>query len=276
MLRAEVIEGRAARLLTVVHPAAGGVECGAVIVVPPFAEEMNKARRMITLFAQGAAARGITTVVPDLTGTGDSDGEFSDARWDIWCDDLARLSKIVETRTGHPPTWLAVRSGALLAFAVAQSGAARSARLILWAPVLDGERFMRQFLRLKVAGAMTQAAANPADRASVANLEASLRAGNTLEVAGYAIAPELWAAMITTKLPAAPPISVADVHWFEVSEADPREFSPAVQRSIEQLNGNGWRVQAQTVAGPAFWGTAEISTAPELIAKSVAALESAA
>jgi exosortase A-associated hydrolase 2 len=276
MLRAEVIEGRAARLLAVVHPAAGSVERGAVIVVPPFAEEMNKARRMITLFAQGAAARGITTVVPDLTGTGDSDGEFSDARWDIWCDDLARLSKIVETRTGHPPTWLAVRSGALLAFAVEQSAAARCARLILWAPVLDGERFMRQFLRLKVAGAMTQAAANPADRASVANLESSLRAGNSLEVAGYTIAAELWAAMITCKLPTSPPVAGAGVHWFELSEAEPPELSPAVQRSIEQLQANGWRVKAQTVAGPAFWGTAEISTAPELIAGSVAALESAA
>src|SRR5690242_13967142 len=45
------------------------------VYVPPFAEEMNLARRMAALQARALAAVGIGVLLLDLFGTGDSDGD---------------------------------------------------------------------------------------------------------------------------------------------------------------------------------------------------------
>ena len=50
---------------------------GCVLVVPPFAEEMNKCRRMVTELAIRLAEQGIATLQPDFYGTGDSAGDFT-------------------------------------------------------------------------------------------------------------------------------------------------------------------------------------------------------
>src|SRR6185436_14934074 len=52
------------------------------------AEEMNKCRRMIAEAANALAALGVAALVPDLFGTGDSEGEFRDADWETWKADL--------------------------------------------------------------------------------------------------------------------------------------------------------------------------------------------
>ncbi|WP_229425321.1 hypothetical protein [Massilia sp. Se16.2.3] len=55
-------------------------ECrGALVYVHPFAEEMNRSRRMAALQARALAARGIGVLQLDLHGCGDSVGDFGDA-----------------------------------------------------------------------------------------------------------------------------------------------------------------------------------------------------
>tara|TARA_B110000238_G_C16067394_1_gene413366 strand:- start:879 stop:1052 length:174 start_codon:yes stop_codon:yes gene_type:complete len=49
-----------------------------VIFVPPFAEEMNRSKRMYVLFARLLADAGIKSICFDFAGTGDSSGEWSD------------------------------------------------------------------------------------------------------------------------------------------------------------------------------------------------------
>ena len=65
-------------------PAAGVPRRDGVLYVPPFAEEMNKSRRLVALQARRLAAAGFGVLVPDLYGTGDSAGDFAEARWSIW------------------------------------------------------------------------------------------------------------------------------------------------------------------------------------------------
>ncbi len=268
MLRPEVIEGRSGRLLSIVHAPGAAPAAGAIVVAPPFAEEMNKSRRMITLFAQAAAGRGFETVVPDLTGTGDSDGEFLDARWDDWSDDLERALAATQRRTGQAPVLLAIRSGALVASSVLERAPAAARGLLLWAPVTDGDRFMKQFLRLRMAASLSQA-----NRETVADLEATLRAGTPVEVGGYALAPPLWTAMIARKFAPPAPAGGGRVAWFELVAAQPIQLSPASQKSVAGLAQLGWQVDARAIGGAAFWGTAEIAEVPELVAVSVAALD---
>jgi len=51
----------------------------AILVVPPFAEELNKSRRMLALQGKSLARAGRGLLAVDLHGTGDSAGEFIEA-----------------------------------------------------------------------------------------------------------------------------------------------------------------------------------------------------
>jgi exosortase A-associated hydrolase 2 len=68
---------------------------GAIIYIHPFADEMNMSRRMAALQAKQFAAKGFAVLQIDLLGCGDSSGEFGDARWDIWKEDIALAKKLV-------------------------------------------------------------------------------------------------------------------------------------------------------------------------------------
>ena len=86
-MEALFIPAASGQRLLVHHPAQGSSR-GGVVYVQPFAEEMNKSRRMATLQAQALAAQGWAVAMPDLAGCGDSSGEFAEARWDDWVDDV--------------------------------------------------------------------------------------------------------------------------------------------------------------------------------------------
>ena len=55
---------------------------GGVVYIPPFAEEMNRSRRMAALQARALAESGWGVLTIDPYGCGDSAGDFADARWD--------------------------------------------------------------------------------------------------------------------------------------------------------------------------------------------------
>ena len=91
-------------------------ECrGAFIYVHPFGEEMNKSRRMAALQARAFAAMGFGVLQIDLFGCGDSSGDFSDARWDIWKQDIAGARAWLAERVSAPISLWGLRLGALLA-----------------------------------------------------------------------------------------------------------------------------------------------------------------
>ena len=96
-------------------PAPPACDTGAaVLIVPPIGEEMNKCRRMLALAARACQAAGITALMIDLHGTGDSAGDFRDGSVSQWRDDLD--TSMIHLQRGGARTlhFLAVRSGALL------------------------------------------------------------------------------------------------------------------------------------------------------------------
>ena len=75
------------RLRIVTQPA--DARClGTVIWVHAFAEELNKTRRMSARMARLLAGEGWRVVQKDLSGCGDSTGDFGDATWAAWVDDV--------------------------------------------------------------------------------------------------------------------------------------------------------------------------------------------
>lgn len=234
---------------------------GALVYVHPFAEEMNKSRRMAALQARAFAARGIAVLQIDLQGCGDSAGEFVDARWDGWKADLAVACAWLAARTGREVGLWGLRLGALLALDYAREASHPVERLLLWQPVTNGAAFLTQFLRLRLAGELLQ---EQKEGSSTQALRAQLAAGIPLDVAGYTLHPAL-AAAIDAANAASLPVCGCPVHWVELLAALERPLPAAVARLAEDWRAQGVDLHVHPVAGPAFWQTPEIAEAPALL-----------
>jgi exosortase A-associated hydrolase 2 len=234
---------------------------GGAVYFAPFAEEMNRARRMATLLGEALAKSGIETLVFDYAGTGDSEGEFGDAGWAGWREDGAAAIDWLADRTGGPVSAVGLRTGAALALEAAAARPGRVSRLTLWQPTPSGQLFLTQFLRLRLAAAMT--GAGPGE--TTKGLRERLAGGATLEIAGYDLSPGMAAALDAMRLADLPPPDGCPVDWLEVSSSAPPEISPAGRAAIERWRACGARVDAEAVAGPPFWSIQEITTAAALI-----------
>lgn len=247
------------------HLPAGPVR-GALLHVHAFAEELNITRRMVALQAARLASDGYAVLLLDLHGCGDSSGDFGDAGWDGWLDDIAAGRAWLEQRTGMTAGLWATRAGALLALQHARH--TPPAQLLLWQPVVSGNAYLTQFLRLRVVHDMLgEGKAAQTTDAMRAQLQ-----DTPLEVAGYLLTPAMARALDAAKLDAAAP-PPCPVQWFEIGAAG-RSLPLPVQRIAD-----GWRAQNTTVtmtqvAGPAFWSSHEAPPAPALLDATCAALES--
>lgn len=264
--------------LCVFHAAQGvGAPVGQVLLLPPFAEELNKSRRMLALAGRAFAAAGFEVLRMDLLGCGDSSGDFGDASWTDWQDD-AVLAADWLTRHGAAsaarpdlPLWLwGVRAGALLAPAVAER-VERPMHLLLWQPVTAGKLQLQQFLRLKVAADLVGGQAKGAMQA----LRAQLDVGQAVEIAGYALSPLLALGLDKAQLkpdggPQTPQFQ--RLIWLETSPREAPSLSPAGAAAVQAWSDAGCEVEAQAVQGPSFWAATEIEVAPQLIDASVETL----
>ena len=239
--------------------AASGMPLGSILYLHPFAEEMNKSRRMAALQARAFAARGYNVLQIDLFGCGDSSGDFGDARWDIWKDDVARAVVWLGRQAQAPIHLWGLRLGALLALDYSRHSGKSFASLLLWQPLTGGAQFMTQFLRLRLTSEMIS---GPAAGAGSGPLRAQLAAGSALEIAGYELAPELATAIERLDLAALAPKNV-HAQWFELSaEGKP---SPALRRAAEAWSAAGAEVELHALRGEPFWSSVEITECRELI-----------
>ncbi|WP_284615880.1 hydrolase 2, exosortase A system-associated [Aquabacterium humicola] len=235
---------------------------GAVLYLHPFAEEMNKVRRMAALQARALATAGFAVLQPDLRGCGDSDGEFDDASWSGWLDDAAAAAHWLRERHPDTPLWLwGARAGCLLATALADR-LDIAANLLCWAPVASGRPHLQQFLRIKLAGALMDGG-QAAAAGGLADMKRTLDGGGTVDVAGYglpaAVAKGLDAAKLTV------PPKPAHIVWLDVSSRAEPTLAPAAERFLDDCRAAGHQVDSRIVAGPAFWQTTEIEEAPALL-----------
>lgn len=234
-----------------------GVARGTIFYVPPFAEEMNKSRRMASMAAERFAQAGWQVILPDLYGTGDSSGQFSQASWASWVLDLQWLYRHYAV-SGLPVLWWGLRAGALLS--VAATCGQTSTNFLWWQPTPTGKQHLTQFLRLKQASDLDV----KAEGSDTKSLRAQLSAGQTIEVAGYELPPEV-AMPLDVAVLDVPQIAQANVAWLEVSPMSPPTLLPAGQGVMQALRARGWRIEADAVSGASFWQSTETEEVPALI-----------
>jgi exosortase A-associated hydrolase 2 len=267
-IEALFLAGRPERLFCVAYPAERGPARRSVLVLPPFGEEMNKCRRMVALGARALQARGCDVLVPDLSCTGDSEGEFGDARLETWSGDLKRGAEWLQERSEGPLDLLAVRGGALLVSAEILPADMQAGRLVLWQPVTNGRQLVTQFLRLRAAETLVGSTQAPEQF----DARAILRSVGHLEVAGYEVSEALIAGLEVRDLPAISRAGWREVLWCDVAASGTPALSPASQRSVATLRANEIQVDAELFEGEPFWGTPEIAVVRSMIERTAAYL----
>jgi exosortase A-associated hydrolase 2 len=244
------------------EPVAGAGTGRGIVYVHPFGEEMNKARRMVALQCRRLAAAGWAVLQIDLLGCGDSSGDYGEASWELWRRDVeAAVGWHRQQLKGGTISLWGLRLGATLAADVAKASALAIEELLLWQPVVNGEQFLTQFLRLQLAAEMLSAGAA---QSGVKGLRDALAHGESLEIAGYLLNPGMAAAISSLNLTQFFP-AVTRVHWLEVTAQPEPKISPASGRAIEAWREKGLDIRASAVSGEPFWSTLEITECPALL-----------
>lgn len=251
------------------HWPRGGAVRGLVVYVHPFAEEMNKSRRMAAMQSRALADQGYAVLQIDLLGCGDSAGDFGDATWEHWGEDVVfgcqwlRGRHAVAADKPALPLWIwGLRTGCLLA-AEAASRLGEACNLVFWQPFSAGKLGLQQFLRLKAAGELL----NGQVKGAMEQLRADIASGRSVEVAGYTLSAALCQGLERASLrPPRASASPGRLLWFEVSTAEAPSLSPVGTNGASVWRDAGWSVRTGAVRGPSFWQTTEIEDAPELLA----------
>jgi len=231
---------------------------GLVVHAHAFADEMNKCRRMVAQQALQLADAGFTVLQLDLFGCGDSAGEFAEATWAQWIDDLvaaARHARQIEPDA--PLWWWGTRAGALLANAAAQR-LGEPCSMLFWQPMPSGATALQQFLRLKAANEMLA----QGGKGVVEQLKRELSEGRLIEVAGYELSGGLTQGLADARL--VPFDGVQRVVWLEVAAQPDSTWTPASAKAVQAWTQAVPATTAQLVTGPMFWQSVEIEDAPAL------------
>ncbi len=246
--------------------------CQYLIHIPAFAEEMNRARHLVALQARAFAQQGVGVLILDLFGTGDSAGDFKDATWSAWKEDVASAVMWLRRMGVERISLWGLRLGCLLAFDFAQQRREELEGLIFWQPLLGGRVALDQFLRLQVAaGALGRGCKD-----TVQSLRSRLAAEETLEIGGYEISPVLAHEIDRCSFSSLGRPVVNRVAWLEIrgvakpmaglsaTESDVR-LSPASQTVVDDWRLSGCNLGVAQVSAPSFWQSHIVEPMPELL-----------
>ena len=258
------------------YPAQVTFSRGMVLYIHPFAEEMNKARHMAALQTRELARTGYSVLQMDLLGCGDSSGDFGDATWQSWVEDVLQGYRWLRQRCTslgladeESPLWLwGLRAGGLLAVEAARQ-MDLACHFVFWQPPATGKLLLQQFLRLKV----TSDLMGGQTKGLMQTLRQQLTDGLPIEVAGYTLSSGLTYGLEQATL--APPVCsdrARRVVWLELSTREGASLSPASHQLISDWQQAGFQLASHVVQGPAFWQTTELEDAPALILATTEAL----
>ena len=220
---------------------------------------MNKSRRMVALQSRALADRGFSVLQVDLYGCGDSDGDFGEADWSQWRDDIVHAAQWWRGESGHAPILWSMRAGCLLVCEAASAVGAE--QFLFWQPQPTGAQALQQFLRLRIALEAVASATGP--RASTKDLRDALARGQALEVAGYVLAPGLALGLDAATLSL--PTHARRVAWVEIVADAESAARPVAESRVDDWRSSGVDATLHAIPGPAFWQTQEIAESAALV-----------
>ena len=232
------------------------------ILIPPIGEEMNKSRRMLALMANQLAESGFNALIPDFHGTGDSEGDFSEANLTMWHSDLDSLISWCGDEGYTKFNFLALRSGAVILLDyLSQRHTFEVDKVVLWHPMSTGDSWLTQFLRLRLAGGFS----GNIEKETLKGLKTQLQVGEPLEVAGYELSAQFANAIREINIAEISPTSCEKLLWIDVVATEGRPILPASKKVIDHWEDSSFSIDSTVVVGPAFWSAVEIVDVDALI-----------
>ena len=268
----QFIQARSGHLFVSVRRPTHDVTSSVVLLLPPFAEEMNKSRRLFTLQAKTLCEAGFAVAVFDPFGTGDSEGRFGQASIAHWQNDCEDVLEYLAGEGFTECIPLGVRFGALLLDHVLDVSSLAINHAILWQPVTSGSQSINQFLRLQSAANIMSNEAGP----SVTDMQTTLKNGDPVEVAGYEISPQLFAQAQNLKLDTLNTEKLRRIDWFAVAGSADAPLPAAATRHTQRWIEQGLSAPTKIIEGAQFWAATELVVVPELVARTTAAVTSGA
>ena len=178
------------KLFGVLHKPESDDLRGGVVFCHPFAEEKLWTHRVFVSFARELAKIGYAVLRFDYMGHGDSDGEFETSTVESRLLDINCAIDMLQSETKNINTvgLLGLRFGATLA-AYAAEHRNDIDMLVLWEPVVDGERYMQEILRSNLT---TQLAVYGKVTEKREDLIRKIRSGGTVNIEGYELTNTLF------------------------------------------------------------------------------------
>jgi alpha-beta hydrolase superfamily lysophospholipase len=143
--------GAGSELFGLYHPAAAApISRRAVVLCPPFGQDMIRCHRLYRQLAQALAGAGLPVLRFDYYGSGDSAGASGEFDWDRCIGDTVAAADELRARSGCAEV---IAFGARLGANIASVSAtrARFAGLVLWDPVFDGASYVARLDAMQAA-----------------------------------------------------------------------------------------------------------------------------
>lgn len=233
------------------------------LILPPFAEEMNKSRHLLQQLRQQLDG-SCDVLLLDPAGTGDSSGDLDTANTQDWTSDWLSIIAKLKSDGYQGFHVVALRFGALQLFEILQHELALPLqKIILWQPYLQTSTFLQQFFRLKIAEQMANG-----QKTSQKELDQQLANGTVVEVAGYPMTQNFVSSVQALQDIAALPAiyQQTPLLWLETSMMP--NVSPVSEKGMALLSQH-FAAEFQQLQGPAWWNASELVQTPELIARTV-------
>ena len=174
-----------------------GIKPGGWVLCSAFGDERSNAQRLMVEWARTLCREGFWVLRFDYRGYGDSCGLFEQFTQDDALDDVKTAIRTLEERSGLPCRGLCgLRMGATLA-AIAASQDDRNPLLVLWEPVVNGDAYVDDLLRIVMARAMAHGGETPTTRA---DLRERLAGDEELTVQGHGITQAMFQSLVSIDL----------------------------------------------------------------------------
>lgn len=212
----------------------------------PLLEEKLWAHRVFVNFARELAARGYPVMRFDYRGHGDSGGNFEKTDINSRISDIRK--SIEEFREKQPDIahigLIGLRFGATLASIVTEDENCINS-LILWDPIISGESYMQELLRVNLT---TQTAVYKEIRYNREKLVEQLHQGKTVNIDGYEINQKFYNQAIKINL-----LGIDKKYNNECLIVQISRKPERINRDYEKLRNIYQKAELKSVNEFAFW-----------------------
>ena len=235
------------KLFAVAHEPRAPARGAAIVFCHPFGEEKKAAQFSLTLAARRFAGLGFGVLRFDLSGCGDSFGEFVDSTWAGWNDDVKAAAAFARRhfdvrRVGL----LGLRLGANLAASVGGDF------LIMWEPIESGSSFAKGIIRKKM---MKEMIIHGKASTGASSVQTVLDAQGFIDADGWALSKGLFADLqqrnLAGELTESPIVFILQIRHTP-------SIAPSIEAVAKAIAARGASCDAAALRCPPFWDRIEI------------------